>query len=72
MCADTGELTYRVDGMTCAHCKAAVAAGVTGVAGVRAVDVDLETKRVRVQGADLDDATIRAAIDEAGYEAVPG
>jgi len=35
------------------------------------VQVDLESKRVVVEGEDLDDATLRAAIVEAGYEAEP-
>ena len=39
-----------------------------GVAGVESVDVDLHSKRVSVIGHGLDDATLRAAIDEAGYE----
>jgi copper chaperone len=39
--------------------------------GRTAVDVDLETKLVRVSGEALDDAALRAAIEEAGYEAVP-
>ena len=64
------ELTYRVDGMTCEHCRAAVTGEVSQVAGVRAVDVDLETKLVRVEGAGVDAAAVVAAIDEAGYDAV--
>ena len=40
------------------------------VEGVTAVDVDLETKLVSVVGAALDDQLLRAAIDDAGYEAV--
>lgn len=39
-----------------------------GVEGVRDVAVDLETKIVTVRGAYLDDASLRAAIDEAGYD----
>jgi copper chaperone CopZ len=39
------------------------------VAGVTNVEVDLATKLVFVHGEGLDDATIRAAIEEAGYEA---
>ena len=34
-------LTYRVDGMSCEHCRTAVTGEVSQVAGVRAVDVDL-------------------------------
>ena len=63
------ELTYRVPGMSCDHCRRAVTDEVEAVAGVESVAVDLDTKQVVVSGADLDDAAIRAAIEEAGYEA---
>lgn len=62
-------VAYRVPGMTCEHCKAAVSEELLAVAGVAAVTVDLGTKLVEVVGESLDDATLRAAIDEAGYEA---
>ncbi len=62
-------ITYTVPGMTCDHCKHAVATELQAVAGVDAVDVDLDTKLVSVSGQGLDDAALRAAIDEAGYEA---
>jgi copper chaperone len=64
------DLTYLVAGMTCAHCKAAVTAEVARVPGVISVHVDLDSKVVRVQGTELDDAAVVAAIDEAGYDAV--
>lgn len=63
------ELTYSVPAMHCAHCTAAVADEVRNVAGVDAVDVDLDTKRVTIRGTDIDDAAVRAAIEEAGYQA---
>jgi copper chaperone len=63
-------LIYRVDGMSCEHCVVAVTSEVGDVAGVQAVDVDLETKLVRVSGAAIDDTAVVAAIDEAGYDAV--
>jgi copper chaperone len=62
-------VTYRVPGVHCDHCKAAVSDELSAVEGVESVDVDLETKLVVVRGERLDDATLRAAIDEAGYEA---
>jgi copper chaperone len=62
--------TYVVAGMTCGHCKVAVTEEVTRVAGVDAVEVDLDTKLVRVHGTDVDEAAVVAAIDEAGYDAV--
>jgi copper chaperone CopZ len=65
----TQELEYTVAGMSCGHCEAAVTEEVEQVAGVEAVEVDLETKRVVVRGAGLSDGDIRNAISEAGYEA---
>jgi copper chaperone CopZ len=63
------QITYTVPGMHCGHCKAAVTGELGSVAGVESVEVDLETKLVLVRGEDLDDARLRAAIEEAGYEA---
>ena len=59
--------TYTVTGMSCGHCKAAVTEEVGKVAGVEAVDVDLETGRVVVSGGGFTDADVRDAVDEAGY-----
>ncbi|MDA8071214.1 MAG: cation transporter [Actinomycetota bacterium] len=62
-------MTYTVAGMTCDHCKHAVASELGAVGGVRGVEVDLDTKLVTVTGERLDDQQLRAAIEEAGYEA---
>jgi copper chaperone CopZ len=61
-------LDYTVPDLSCSHCEVAVTEAVTAVGGVSAVEVDIEGKRVCVQGTDLDDAAVRAAIDDAGYE----
>ena len=61
-------VTYEVPGVHCAHCQAAITREVEGVPGVEAVTVDLERKLVAITGEGLDDATLRAAIDEAGYD----
>ncbi len=63
------EISYSVPGMHCGHCKASVSEEVSAVEGVEAVEVDLDTKLVVVQGEGLDDAKLRAAIEDAGYEA---
>ena len=63
------EITYTVPGMSCGHCKEAVSSELSEVAGVTSVDVDLDTKLVTVRGEDIDDVTLRAAIEEAGYKA---
>jgi copper chaperone len=61
-------ITFKVPGMTCGHCEAAVKGEVGAVAGVANVAVDLATKDVVVTGDGLDEALIVAAIDEAGFE----
>lgn len=63
------EITYTVSGMSCGHCKSAVEQEVGKVPGVEFVQADVDTKLVVVRGDGLEDAALRAAIDEAGYEA---
>jgi copper ion binding protein len=65
------EQVYIVVGMSCGHCEAAVTEEVGRVAGVSAIDVDLDAKRVVVHGEGVSDAAVREAIAEAGYEASP-
>ena len=60
-------LTYDVPGVNCGHCRTAIETSVSKVDGVEHVDVDIEAKRVTVSGA-ADDAAVRAAIDDAGYD----
>jgi copper chaperone len=62
-------MTFSVPGVHCAHCERAVREEVAAVRGVSSVEVDLETKLVTVTGEALDDSLLRAAIEEAGYEA---
>lgn len=58
---------YSVPGMTCQHCVAAITSEVGQVPGVQSVVIDLEAKTVTVDAPSVDDAALRAAIDEAGY-----
>jgi copper chaperone len=58
---------YSVPGMTCQHCVNAITSEVGQVPGVQSVVVDLQAKTVTVDAPAVDDATLRAAIDEAGY-----
>ena len=62
-------IRYSVPAMHCAHCQASVSEELEAVAGVNSVEVDLDTKLVVVRGEGLEDAPLRAAIEEAGYEA---
>ena len=66
-------VSFTVPGMTCGHCKQAVTGELTKLKGVTGVDVDLDTKKVVVSGADtIAWSDIAAAVDEAGFEAVAG
>lgn len=58
-----------VPDMHCSHCEAALTRELEAVPGVESVDVDLHSIRVTITGRGLNDSALRAAIDEAGYEA---
>ena len=62
-------VTYSVPAIHCAHCAMSIREEVSEVEGVEDIDVDLDSKVVTIRGNDLDDAALRAAIAEAGYEA---
>lgn len=60
---------YRINGMMCVHCKSRVEQGLLEVAGVTAVTVDLNKKVAIVEGS-VTDASIKAKVEELGYEFV--
>ena len=61
--------TYTVSGMTCQHCVASVTEEVQEIQGVEDVSVELESGAVTVTStAPLEEATVRAAVEEAGYQ----
>jgi copper chaperone len=64
-------LSYTVPEMSCGHCVNAITSEVQTVTGVQGVSIDLVTKIVLVSGTELNDAAIREAIVEAGFEATP-
>jgi len=59
--------SYSVPDVSCGHCVDAITREVQQIPGVATVAVDLTTKKVTVRGEAIDDAAVRAAIDEAGY-----
>jgi copper chaperone len=65
--AETKTRTYTVEGMSCNHCRLSVSEEVSEVAGVEDVEVELADGRLEVVGADVDDAAISAAVEDAGY-----
>jgi copper chaperone CopZ len=61
--------TITVEGMTCGGCANSVRAELTHIPGVVDVDIDLSNGTVVIASdSPVDDAAIRAAIEEAGYE----
>ncbi len=65
----TTTATYAVTGMSCQHCVDAVTAEVGRISGVEQVQIDLPSGTVTVTSdAPLALETVRAAVDEAGYD----
>lgn len=61
-------IELNVQDMTCGACVKHVTAALSPLAGVEAVEVDLQAGRVRVGGTP-DSAALIAALDDAGYPA---
>ena len=59
---------YEVQGMSCAHCVAAVQSEVGGVDGVEVASVNLGLGLLTVGGEGYSDDDVRAAVRTAGYE----
>ena len=72
-CGSTGNVTtklFYVPGMMCMNCENTVNGAVRGLPGVLESTVDLKTKEVRIRfdHTKIEEAAIRAAIDETGFE----
>ncbi len=62
--------TYKVEGMTCGHCKKAVEEEVGAIDGVTAVEANVEAKIVTVTGDNVSEDAVATAVEEAGYTLV--
>lgn len=61
--------TYTVTGMTCGHCVSSVTEEVQEISGVEKVDIVLETGSLTITSDEpVDDAAVRTAVEEAGYQ----
>ncbi len=58
---------YRVEGMTCNHCKASVERGLGELDNVSMVKADPESDRVIVRAGELSDADVRLTVERLGY-----
>lgn len=61
-------VTVTVAGMSCGHCASSIRGEVGQIPGVTAVEVDVTSGTVVIDSqSPLDEATIRTAVEEAGY-----
>ncbi|MFF4258586.1 heavy-metal-associated domain-containing protein [Streptomyces sp. NPDC001663] len=62
---------YKVSGMSCGHCEGSVSGEISEIPGVSSVKAVAATGEVTVvSDVPLDEAAVRAAVDEAGFELV--
>lgn len=64
-------IDFQVTGMTCGHCEMSVREEVGELSGVTDIQVSAQTGRLVVTSEEpLNDATVLAAVEVAGYSAV--
>ena len=59
--------TYLVDGMTCSGCSNSVTKAIESLASDVSVAIELETKKVTVNGIE-DEAAVKQAVEDAGFD----
>ena len=62
---------YRINGMTCSHCKACVEKAVRLLDGVVSAEADVASKELHVKWHDadnVDESALKKAIEDAGFE----
>jgi P-type Cu+ transporter len=67
----TESFEFSIEGMTCASCVARVEKALKSVAGVRDAVVNLATERASVQAVGVLAGALMAAVEKAGYRAMP-
>lgn len=61
-------IQYRVEGMTCDHCKATVERGLKDMEGVSEVVVDRDNMQVSIQAESVTENQVKDAIEKLGYK----
>lgn len=64
---DENQVIYRIDGMSCNHCKNSVEKAIRGLENVENVEVILGKKEAVVTGKP-DDETVKKTVEELGFE----
>ncbi len=60
--------TISIEGMHCQHCVNAVTEALKAVEGVTSAVVDLEGKKAVVEGENLQDAVLKEAVEDTGFD----
>jgi copper chaperone CopZ len=60
--------TVIVNGMTCNHCKANVENNLSVIEGIKNIEVDLATSKVKISGDAIDLATVKKTVESIGYQ----
>ncbi len=60
----------KIEGMSCGHCVMHVQSALEDVPGVKSAKVDLLERSAMVDGEELSDQALRAAVADAGYKVV--
>jgi len=58
----------KIEGMTCGHCVMHVRSALEDVPGVKSAEVNLLERSAMVDGDNLEDQALRAAVADAGYK----
>jgi copper chaperone CopZ len=58
---------FKVEGMTCSHCKASVERGLSQLSQVTEVVADPGRNTVTVEAGTLDDERVKATVEQLGY-----
>lgn len=58
---------FKVEGMTCSHCEAAVTRTLLKLEGIDEVIADKEKSEVRIAGEKIDEQEIEQTINSIGY-----
>ncbi|CAH8770101.1 copper ion binding protein [Paenibacillus dendritiformis] len=64
------EVTWKVEGMTCGHCKQAVEKAVQEAGGEAKVDLGSKQVKITYDNAKVQPEKIREAIEDQGYDVV--
>ncbi len=66
------DITLKVQGMTCGHCKQSVNQALSNLNGVHAVEVNLDSGNVNIsyEDSEVSKEQLTEAIEEQGYDVV--